>query len=190
MNNLGLKFCGLSVAIFALLLLLSGDGGATTAPKVSGKYILSTHKICQAYFTGMMTGPGLNNDNDIAWEGFDGGGLASVIDAVGVFTFNSTKLTYRGSNAEVAGPLILQNLSALGITTANSPLTASIVSVSGTYSTGVSSLTITETGKATKYYQALYADIVSGVAHQAFVVAATTDSNGNSCAESGSLILQ
>ncbi len=183
MSGLKGKFAGLGAAIFAMLLLLSGNAGATAAPKLSGKYIVSIHKTCQAYFSANTSNP----SKVIEWA-FDDAG--HVDDSIGVLNFNSASLTFTGSLAVVTGALIFQDLMAVGLPFTKDPLVASSSAVSGTYSTGPSSFTFTPAGQGPQPYTVVYADIVLGVAHQAFILANTVDNNGNSCTAIGSAIHQ
>jgi hypothetical protein len=173
---------GIGLAVGLTMLMGPGRAAAQSTPLLSGTYTLKLHRLCQPFFSGQMNGDGV--DNDVAYTGFNFPG--SLKDQIGVVTFNAKTKTLSGSMIQIGGSVASQDLTALGAGTNGTAFGVSAKTLSGTYSTTSSTVTVTSADGTTEY-QAVFGVITNGIAHVALFATAFADGGGNSCEESGEL---
>jgi len=106
-----------------------------------------------------------------------------------VLTFNAKTLTVSGSLIKVGGAVVSEDLTAVGGPVNSTPFTESTKAISGTFSTTNTAFTL-DTGDGATTYNAVYGAFSGTTAHVVFFEAISTDSEGESCSESGELQFQ
>lgn len=175
---------GLSVAVCASLLVAGSPAGAASVPKLSGIYAFQDRKFCQPNLLAQVlySGP-----PPIDFSSFNSSGETS--DKIGVLTFNAKALTVSGSEIKVGGAVLSEDLTAIGGSIQATPFTEATKTITGTFSTTDTTFTI-DIGDGATTYDAVYGAFSNSTAAVVFFVAVTTDSEGESCAESGELQLK
>jgi len=176
---LGVAFCG-------LLLVAGGRADAASLPKLSGTYAVQIHKLCQPNLLAQV----LELDSlppPLAFSSFNS--LGSISDKIGVLTFNAKSLTISGSLIKVGGAVVSQDLTAVGAPVDVTPFTETTKAISGTFSTTNTAFTI-DTGDGPTTFDAVYGAFSNTTAHVVFFETVSTDSQGDSCSESGELQFQ
>jgi hypothetical protein len=177
----------LSVAVCALLLVAGGrasEAAAPAQPKLSGTYAVQFHEFCQPNLLAQQFDSG---PPPIDFSSFSSVGL--IKDQIGVLTFNAKQLTISGSMIKVTGAVVSQDLTAIGGPVDVTPFTETTKTTSGTFSTTDTTFTI-DKGSGPTTYNAVYGAFSGSTAAAVFFVAISTDSQGDSCAESGELQLK
>jgi hypothetical protein len=179
----------LSVAVCALLLVAGGrasEASAPAQPKLSGTYAVQIHEFCQPNLLAQVLELG-SEPPPLAFSSFSSVGL--IKDQIGVLTFNAKQLTISGSMIKVTGAVVSQDLTAVGGPVDVTPFTETTNTTSGTFSTTDTTFTI-DKGSGPTTYNAVYGAFSGSTAAAVFFVAISTDSQGDSCAESGELQLK
>jgi hypothetical protein len=176
----------LGVAVCALLLGTGGRASAASPPRLSGTYAVQFHEFCQPNLLAQVLELG-SAPPPLAFSSFKSIGLIS--DKIGVLTFNAKQLTISGSMIKVTGAVVSQDLTAVGGPVDATPFTETTKTVSGPFSTTDTTFTV-DTGGGPKTYDAVYGAFSGSTADVVFFVAISTDSQGDSCAESGELQLK
>ena len=180
---------GWSVAVCALLLVAGGrasEASAPAQPKLSGTYAVQFHEYCQPNLLAQVLELG-SEPPPLAFSSFSSVGL--IKDKIGVLTFNAKQLTISGSMIKITGAAVSQDLTAVGGPVDVTPFTETTNTTSGTFSTTDTTFTI-DKGSGPTTYNAVYGAFSGSTAAAVFFVAISTDSQGDSCAESGELQLK
>ena len=179
----------LSVAVCALLLVAAGRASAAsqpTQPKLSGTYAIQVHKFCQPNLLAQVLELG-SAPPPLAFSSFNS--IGSISDKIGVLTFNAKQLTISGSLIKVSGAVVSQDLTAVGGPVDVTPFTETTKTTSGPFSTTDTTFTV-DTGGGPTTYNAVYGAFSGSTADVVFFEAISTDSQGDSCTESGELQLK
>jgi hypothetical protein len=173
----------LSVGV-CLLQLVAGTraGAASSPPKLSGIYAVQFHKFCQPQLLAQSFSDPTDDDN----RAFVLGSIGSIRDKIGVLNFNAKQLTIGGSLITVRGAAASEDLTAIGGQVTSTPFTESAGTISGTYSTTDTSITI-DIGDGPTNFDAVFGAFSGSTAHVVFFEAVSTDGQGDSCTESGEL---
>ncbi len=177
----------LSVAVCALLLVAVGRASAAsqpTPPKLSGTYAIQIHKFCQPNLLAQQFASGPPPSDFSSFNS-----IGSISDKIGVLTFNAKQLTISGSLIKVGGAVVSQDLTAIGGPVDVTPFTETTKTTSGTFSTTDTTFTV-DTGSGPTTYNAVYGAFSGSTADVVFFEALSTDSQGDSCTESGELQLK
>ena len=174
---------GLSVAACALLLVAGGHASAASVPKLSGIYAVQAQKFCQPNLVAQVFSSGPT----IPFSSFYSNG--EISNKIGVLTFNAKTLTVSGSLIKVGGAVVSEDLTAVGGPVNSTPFTESTKAISGTFSTTNTAFML-DTGDGATTYNAVYGAFSGTTAHVVFFEAISTDSEGESCSESGELQFQ
>ncbi len=176
-----------SVAVCALLLVAGGRASAASQPappKLSAPYAIQFHKFCQPNLLAQVLAAGPPPTDLSVFSS-----LGSIRDLIGVLAFNPKQLTISGSMIKVGGAAVSQDLTAVGGPVDATPFTETTKTISGTFSTTDTTFTI-DTGDGPATYNAVYGAFSGSTADVVFFEAISTDSQGDSCTDSGELQLK